>query len=88
MIVQNGTVAAGQSQSYVANKGPGFNDTTTQAPEPAPPASTEPGQTTPPAQDCSQYPEGSPMRILCEHVVTDDDYRPGSDPVPVPAPGD
>jgi hypothetical protein len=88
VIVQNGTVAAGQSQSYVADKGPGFNDTTTQAPEPAPPASTEPGQTTPPAQDCSQYPEGSPMRILCEHVVTDDDYRPGSDPVPVPAPGD
>lgn len=89
VLVQNGTVSPGQSQSYVGNKGPGYNDTTTtEAPEPAPPASTEPGQTTPATEDCSQYPEGSPMRILCEHVVTDDDYRPGSDPVPVPGPGD
>jgi hypothetical protein len=89
VLVQAGTVAPGESQSYLAAKGPGYNDTTTsEAPEPAPPASTEPGETPPAAQDCSQYPEGTPMRILCEHVVTDDDYRPGSDPVPAPAPGD
>ena len=85
VLVQSGTVSPGQSQSYVGNKGPGYNDTTTtEPPGSTPPGSTEPEPTTPTGPDCSQYPEGTPMRILCEHVVTDDDYRPGSEPVPVP----
>jgi hypothetical protein len=74
---ETGTVQPGASVSYRADKGPGFqatSTTTTTAPapdrtttRPADPDSptTEPAAPQPP--DCSMYPEGTPMRILCEH---------------------
>ena len=74
---ETGTVQPGGSVSYRADKGPGFqatSTTTTTAPEPDRPTTqpadpdaptTEPAAPQPP--DCSMYPEGTPMRILCEH---------------------
>lgn len=74
---ETGTVQPGGSVSYRADKGPGFqatSTTTTTAPAPDRPTTrpadpdaptTEPAAPQPP--DCSMYEEGTPMRILCEH---------------------
>jgi hypothetical protein len=69
-VVKAGTLDAGQSQSFTGNKGPGFNATTTVPPTTTPGSTppAEPGEapTEPQPPDCSMYPEGTPMRILCE----------------------
>jgi hypothetical protein len=93
--VQQGTLDPGGQASYVGGKGPGF------IPEPEEPADegteddgepedvvtdggpTDEGTTV----DCSQYEEGTPMRILCEHDPTTNDIS--DEPVrPMPAPED
>ncbi len=71
-----GTVQAGQSTSYTAEKGPGFQATssTTTTPDVTEPGSTDPGasSTTVPEPTCEElYPgpadASNPMRVLCEH---------------------
>ena len=75
---QSGTVEAGKSTSYTAEKGPGY-----QAPEPTPAEPTpgepapEPGSTTTPERQktCEELYPGpadatNPMRVLCEHDPT------------------
>lgn len=70
---ESGTVDPGGSISYRAEKGPGFQatSTTTPAPSSTSPATTAPDEPAEPAApqppDCSMYEEGTPMRILCEH---------------------
>lgn len=83
----DGTVAPGEEQSYRGTKPPGIADTPEPEPEPEAPAPADetpaPGDE-PKGLDCSQYEEGTPMRILCEHDPTGEDARSGSAPVPVP----
>jgi hypothetical protein len=67
--VVTGTLNPGEQASYTGGKGPGFTPpdeetTTTTADEETP--TTEGGSEV----DCSQYEEGSMMRILCEHDPT------------------
>lgn len=81
--VQSGTLSPGESATFGGGKGPGY-----QAPEPepepeAPAEPVAPEAPTPP--DCSQFEEGTPMRILCEHdpFSADVSGEPGL-PAPVP----
>lgn len=68
-----GTLNPGESQTFRSSKGPGFDpevpETTTTEPPEAPADGDEPGVEV----DCSQYEEGTPMRILCEHDPTSND---------------
>ncbi len=68
-----GTLDPGGQATYTGGKGPGFGaPETTAAPDTTAPHEPGSGTTSPaPAEpDCSQYEEGSMMRILCEHDPT------------------
>jgi len=88
---ENGTLQPGGSVSYRADKGPGFQATsTTTTTTTTTGGSTDPGSqpaepVSPQPRDCSMYPEGTPMRILCEFDPTGMDPRtPNALPVPAP----
>jgi len=69
-----GTVNPGESKSYKSTKAPATTTTTaapTTAAAPSTAATTATEETeedpVPEPPDCSEYPEGSMMRVLCEH---------------------
>lgn len=78
----SGTLNPGEQATYSGGKGPGFGtpDTTEAAPTTE---GDQPGDGT--SSDCSQYEEGSMMRILCEHDPT---AGPAEDPGSLPVPAD
>jgi hypothetical protein len=80
--VVNGTLNPGEEATFVGGKGPGY-----QPDEPEESSTTvEPSESGGVVVDCSQYEEGTPMRVLCEHDPTSADIsgEDGALPVPVP----
>lgn len=84
--VVEGTLDPGEEASFVGGKGPGYQPEEPEEPEETTPT-TETGDSSGVVVDCSQYEEGTPMRVLCEHDPTSVDISAedgGSLPVPVP----